>query len=65
MKKETAVECYMFHTKENIAEMLYETISRYESKKCESCKWTVHKQGCSLLNIVCPDNFGCTMWEMK
>lgn len=39
MIKEQIVQGYLMNSPKVIAEMLYETIERYENRSCESCKY--------------------------
>ena len=38
MTKEQVVQGYLMNSPKVVAEMLYETIERYENRSCESCK---------------------------
>ena len=38
MTKEQIVQGYLMNSPKVVAEMLYETIERYENRSCESCK---------------------------
>ncbi len=39
MTKEQVIETYLINSPKVVAEMLYETIERYENRGCESCKY--------------------------
>jgi len=39
MTRGETIECYMINDKKVIAEMLYDTIAKHESRTCESCKY--------------------------
>ena len=39
MTKEQVVQVYLMNSPKVVAEMLYETIERYESRSCESCTY--------------------------
>ena len=39
MTKEQVIHCYLMNSPKVVAEMLYETIERYENRSCESCKY--------------------------
>ena len=39
MTKEQIVQVYLMNSPKVVAEMLYETIERYENRRCESCKY--------------------------
>ena len=38
MTKEQIVQGYLMNSPKVVAEMLYETIERYENRSCESCR---------------------------
>lgn len=41
MTREDYIECYLINSPKVVAEMLYDTIERYESRTCENCKFFV------------------------
>ena len=65
MTKEQVVQGYLMNSPKVVAEMLYETIERYESMCCDTCK---SGNVCNIYKIV-GSNVGllvsCNKWESK
>ena len=65
MTKEQVIQGYLMNSPKVVAEMLYETIERYEDRKCNDCK----KQN----TFMCPvtsfdtnmEDFSCNKWQSK
>lgn len=51
MDRKTVLECYMMNDKHVIAEMLYDTITKYESQKCSRCKYGNESDGRYWCNV--------------
>ncbi len=49
MTRETILETYMMNDKKVIAEMLYDTITKYENRKCDSCKFLDYENEASFI----------------
>ena len=39
MTKEQVIQGYLMNSPKVVAEMLYDTIEKYENRSCESCKY--------------------------
>ena len=70
MTKEQIVQGYLMNSPKVVAEMLYETIERYENRSCESCRYFHQNYLC--LDLGCgdikPKEIGlkyCGNWESK
>ncbi len=67
MTKEQVIQGYLMNSPRVVAEMLYETIERYEDRKCDNCK----TKNCSIKRILVEkdeintDYFNCNDWESK
>lgn len=66
LTKEQIIETYLMNSPKVVAEMLYDTITNYENRKCESCRFDY---GCSIQDKLELQNyetkFGCTFWEKR
>jgi len=76
MKRDDVIEGYMLNEKHVIAEMLYDTITRYEAlqapKTCEGCNnygknfgYGFDKDYCINLHMFTKDTFGCIEHDPK
>lgn len=77
MTRKEVIEGYLMNSQEVLAEMLYDTIEKYENKVCATCKWrTMYEDRdiyiCEMLVSEDIDrgdeislNFGCNKWEEK
>lgn len=64
MTREEIIETYMINSKKVIAEMLHDTIQRYESITCETCiHYDERDRYCSLLKAY--NVKFCGKWESK
>ena len=67
MTKEQVVHGYLMNSPKVVAEMLYDTIEKYENRSCDSCK----TKNCSVRRILVEkdeigtDYFNCNDWESK
>ena len=75
MTRDEIIETYMINSKKVIAEMLHDTINRYELRICENCKH-LHKSECMEIhdwdcyndapsNWSPPKDFGCNKFVAK
>ncbi len=78
MTKEQVIQGYLMNSPKVVAEMLYETIERYENRSCESCKFNKEQDNFMIFcdAVVCKDGskmmwhsfterFCCNKWESK
>lgn len=69
MDREITIECYMFNSKKVLAELLYDTITKYENKKCTTCKHCDDAQEtmihCEYFEEFLPVGMSCENWEQK
>ena len=78
MTKEQIVQGYLMNSPKVVAEMLYETIERYESRSCASCKFNKEydsfmifcdavlcKDGSKMVWHSFTERFCCNKWESK
>ena len=69
MTREQIIKTYMINSKKVIAEMLHDTIEKYEGRTCENCKHYTKKilfcsEMVSQQGYTYPD-FGCNKFEGK
>ncbi len=63
LTKEQVVQGYLLNSPKVVAEMLYETIERYENRKCDNCKYNLSDNGnfplypCSECSRFYPDSW--------
>ena len=80
MTKEQVIQGYLMNSPKVVAEMLYDTIEKYENRSCNSCKYSYDifesfkKEEdknqdfiCTLLKVdkVFKKDFYCNKWESK
>ena len=72
MTREQVIQGYLMNSPEVVAEMLYDTIERYESRSCESCKnFEEENDKCHrgvMLNWrheIDDIDFYCNKWELR
>ena len=74
MTKEQVVQGYLMNSPKVVAEMLYETIERYENRSCESCKYWKYVTLTTLVETCTfglisheyqSSSFCCNKWESK
>ena len=53
MTKEQIVQGYLMNSHKVVAEMLYDTIERYENRSCENCKYKLQNECSAQFLIVC------------
>ena len=72
LSKEQVIECYLKNSQKVLAELLYDTITRYESRKCSNCKhWSREYENngicafisCQKTDYFTSDKFGCNRFE--
>lgn len=65
MTKEQVIQGYLMNSPKVVAEMLYDTIEKYENRSCDSCKTN---NVCNIYKII-GSNVGllvsCKKWESK
>ena len=72
LSKSQVMEYYLMNSKEVLAEMLYDTITKYESRLCDNCGWLDKDLICVNESSACYseysgryDNFGCSEFREK
>ena len=40
MTKEQVIQCYLMNSPKVVAEMLYDTIEKYENRSCDNCNFS-------------------------
>jgi hypothetical protein len=78
LSKEQVIECYMMNSQKVLAELLYDTITRYESRTCSNCKhWEKRSDRSYDTRSICNNehintfnhtfggDFGCNKFEEK
>ena len=66
MTKEQVIQGYLMNSPKVVAEMLYETIERYESRSCEGCIYHLSDNGNYPLYPCCEcSRFFRDSWESK
>ena len=76
MTRDNIIEGYMMNSQKVLAEMLYDTIQRYENRTCENCKYWNRRSNksydtkniCSnehinTFNHTFDADFGCNKWK--
>ena len=74
MTKEQAIQGYLMNSPKVVAEMLYDTIEKYENRSCDNCKYWFYKtletniETCNfglISHDYQSDSFCCNKWEAK
>jgi len=69
ISKDSVVEAYMINDKRVIAEMLYDTITRYEERNCTNCEWYLNDVCVNREARLCADFVSdsdvCKLWEIR
>lgn len=78
MTREQVIQGYLMNSPKVVAEMLYDTIERYENRSCSNCKYNKAQDGFMIFCdcIMCKDgskmmwhsftkDFCCNKWESK
>ena len=70
MTKEQVIQGYLMNSPKVVAEMLYDTIDKYENRSCENCKYFHQSYLCLELGKgnIQPKEIGlnyCNKWEAK
>ncbi len=76
MTRETVIEVYLMNSPKVVAEMLYDTIERYENRTCASCKHfeldrfednrgTCRNKNTPTRNFMVDCDYGCNKYEPK
>ena len=79
MTKEQVIQGYLMNSPKVVAEMLYDTIEKYENRSCDNCKhygeyeyeicgaedFTRIVKGCTLILCNFEEGFCCNKWESK
>ena len=75
MTKEQVIQGYLMNSPKVVAEMLYDTIEKYENRSCEGCKYAKLAKDSSMKEIpnnisTCYHDFKCKRyytdkWESK
>ena len=78
MTKEQVIQGYLMNSHKVVAEMLYDTIEKYENRSCDSCKykssnydksitWCINEKvnKSNLHDLIIEDDFYCNKWESK
>jgi hypothetical protein len=72
--KDSVIEAYMINDKRVIAEMLYDTITVYEERTCESCRYAIKRgfmdkicdnESGIAYDVVVKTTDGCNKWATK
>ena len=66
MTKEQVIQGYLMNSPKVVAEMLYDTIEKYENRSCEGCKYHLSDNGNYPLHPCCEcSRFFIDSWESK
>lgn len=64
ISRDEVIKTYLINSPKVVAEMLYDTIEKYESRTCENCKLYIAIK-CPVQERDADDSFGCNKFEPK
>lgn len=69
MTRDEVIKGYLMNSPKVVAEMLYDTISRYENRTCKTCNWCIDEICVNDKSLLCADfvndYFCCNKWRAK
>ena len=76
MTKEQVIQGYLMNSPKVVAEMLYDTIEKYENRSCENCKFKYvvdsmctecrcNESPIDYIDFDCFPFFSCSEWKSK
>jgi len=76
MTKEQVIQGYLMNSPKVVAEMLYDTIEKYENRSCKGCKFKYvvdsmttecqhNDSPIDYVDLDCFPTFSCNVWESK
>ena len=67
MTREEMLVCYEMNSKKVLAEILYDTITKYENKKCKTCAYYQDEVCVNSDSPLCTEfvsaDYGCILWS--